>query len=167
VAYDGPKATAVTAANSTAETADEKEEDTMSAVENKITLQRIFAELAKGNAQPFVEGMADDFSWTITGATKWSRKFDGKKAVTEELLPALRARLVPPIITVAHRFIADEDYVAVEARGKNTSREGIPYNNSYCFVFRLAGGKLQELTEYLDTELVTAVFGDSGFVFSR
>ena len=60
----------------------------------------------------------------------------------------------------AHRFIADEDYVVVEARGRNTTKDGVPYNNIYCYVFHLANGKLQEMTEYLDTELVTAALGD-------
>ena len=44
----------------------------------------------------------------------------------------------------------------VEARGDNVTKAGLPYNNNYCFVFRLAGGKLAEVTEYMDTELVTA-----------
>jgi ketosteroid isomerase-like protein len=64
------------------------------------------------------------------------------------------------ITTIAHRFIAEGDHVVVEARGSNVTKAGVPYNNTYCFVFRLAGGKLAELTEYMDTELVTAVLGD-------
>ena len=57
----------------------------------------------------------------------------------------------------ATRFIADEDCVVVEARGKNTTKGGNAYDNAYCYVFRLANGKLVEMTEYLDTELVTSV----------
>ena len=129
------------------------------AAENKRLMQYIFSELSKGNSQAFVDSMADDFSWTITGTTKWSKKYDGKRAVTHELLGALLTRLVPPIIVEAHRFIADEDYVVVEARGRNTTKDGVPYNNVYCYVFRLADGKLQEMTEYMDTELVTAALG--------
>jgi ketosteroid isomerase-like protein len=72
-------------------------------------------------------------------------------------------RKMDRITTVAHRFIADGDHVAVEARGANTTRAGARYDNSYCFVFRLADGKLAEVTEYMDTELVTAVLGDPGF----
>lgn len=132
----------------------------MSAAENKQLLQKIFAELGKGNSRPFVESMADDFNWTITGTTKWSRKFAGKETVLTELFGALRTKLNVPITTIAQRFIADEDYVAVEARGKNTTTDGKPYNNAYCFVFRLSGGKLQEVTEYLDTEMVTSALGD-------
>src|SRR5215470_7906534 len=133
---------------------------TMTAPENKKLMQHIFAELAQGNSLPFVESMTDDFSWTVTGTTKWSRKYDGKRAVLDDLFGALLARVKPPIIVEALRFIADEDYVAVEARGRNTTKKGLPYNNRYCFVFRLADGKLKELTEYLDTELVTLALGD-------
>jgi len=132
----------------------------MSATDNKKLMQHIFAELANGNSRPFVDSMADDFSWTITGTTKWSKTYAGKQAVIGELLAGLQAALNPPIRLVADRILADEDHVVVEARGLNTTRKGKPYNNRYCFVFRLSGGKLQELTEYLDTELVTSAFGD-------
>jgi len=132
----------------------------MSAADNKKLMQHIFAELANGNSRPFVDSMADDFSWTITGTTKWSKTYAGKQSVIGELLAGLQAALNPPIRLVADRILADEDHVVVEARGLNTTRKGKPYNNRYCFVFRLSGGKLQELTEYLDTELVSSAFGD-------
>ena len=131
----------------------------MSTAENKKLMQQIFAELAKGNARPFVDSMADDFTWTISGSTNWSRKYTGKQSVIKELFGELQARLRPPIITAAHNFIADEDCVDVEAQGSNTTKDGRPYNNSYCFVFRLAGGKLRHVTEYMDTQLATTALG--------
>jgi len=133
----------------------------MSAIENKKLLQHIFSELAKGNSRPLVESMADDFNWTVTGTTRWSKTYAGKQAVLEGVLAPLRERLTPPIIVVGDRFIADEDYVVVEARGQNMTKRGVPYNNMYCFVFRVANGKLLEVTEYMDTQLITAVLGDS------
>ena len=48
----------------------------------------------------------------------------------------------------------------VEARGNNVTKAGAPYQNTYCNVFRVSGGRLKELTEYMDAELVTAVLGD-------
>ena len=131
----------------------------MSAAENKKTMQQIFAELAKGNSRPFVDRMADDFKWTIAGSTQWSRTYAGKRAVIKELFGELQARLTPPIVTTAHNFISDEDCVAVEARGSNTTKDGRSYNNNYCFVFRLAGGKLQQVTEYMDTQLAITALG--------
>ena len=131
----------------------------MSTAGNKQLMQEIFAALAQSNAKPFVDAMADDFRWTMHGQNKWAKTYDGKAVVIGELFPALR-RKMDRITTVAQRFIADGDYVAVEARGANVTRAGAPYNNTYCFVFRIADGKLAEVTEYMDTELVAAVLGD-------
>ena len=134
----------------------------MSAATNKQLLQDIFAALARSDAKPFVDAMAEDYRWTMHGQNQWARTYDGKAAVVGDLFPALR-RKMDRVTTIAHRFIADGDHVAVEARGSNTTKSGARYDNSYCFVFRLAEGKLAELTEYMDTELVTAVLGDPGF----
>ena len=132
----------------------------MSVSANKQLLQDIFAELSKGNAKLFVESMDDDFRWTVMGNTKWSRTYEGKTTVLTELFGELRARVDGNITTTALRFIAENDIVVVEARGSNTTKTGKPYNNNYCFIFRVSDGKLKEVTEYLDTELVTSTLGD-------
>jgi ketosteroid isomerase-like protein/pimeloyl-ACP methyl ester carboxylesterase len=122
-------------------------------------MQRIYSGLEEGGGKLFVESMADDFCWTITGTTSWSGTYRGKQAVLTELLAPLLSRFAEGYTSTAHRFIAEGDYVVVESRGRVTTREGRPYNNTYCLVFRISGGKLQEVTEYLDTELVTAALG--------
>jgi len=131
----------------------------MSAAENKQLMQRICSELSKGNGKPFVESLADDFCWTVTGSTKWSGTYRGKQAVLTELMGPLFSQFADQYTNTAHRFIAEDDYVVVECRGRVTTKAGIPYNNTYCWVCRIADGKLQELTEYLDTELLTSALG--------
>jgi uncharacterized protein len=132
----------------------------MVAEENKKLMEQIFAGLANGDSRLLVESMADDFRWTVSGSTKWSKTYEGKQAVLSELFGALRPRIAGRMRTTGFRFIAENDYVVVEARGNDLTTEGKPYNNSYCFVFRLAAGKLKEVTEYMDTALVEAVLDD-------
>ena len=131
----------------------------MGAAENKQLVQQIFVGLSTGDSRLFVDSMADDFRWNVSGTTKWSKTYDGKRAVLTELFGTLRSRIDGQIRTTGSRFIAEGDFVVVEARGNNTTKEGKPYNNAYCFVFRVEGGKLKEVTEYMDTELVTAALG--------
>src|SRR5712692_4281675 len=128
----------------------------MSAAENKRLLQQVFSEMEKGNSRPWVEIMADDVRWTVIGTTRWSKTYEGKQSVLTDLLGVLRSRLADRMTMSAHRFIAEDDHVAVEARGRATTKDGRPYNNTYCLICRMAGGKVKELTEYVDTELVTA-----------
>ena len=132
----------------------------MSTAENKQLLQQVFAEMAKGNGRALVEIMADDVAWTVSGSAKWARTYQGKRAVIDELLKPLGKRFATPYRATAKRILADGDCVVVESQGEATTTDGKPYNNRYCFVFRLAGGKVREITEYMDTELVTAAIGD-------
>ena len=126
----------------------------MTASENKQLMQEIFSELAKGNGKPFVDCMAEDFCWTITGTTPWSRTYSGKKTVIDELLRPLFAQFATRYTNSAQRIIAEHDIVVVECRGAVMTKTGVPYNNTYCYVCRMADGQLKELTEYFDTELV-------------
>jgi ketosteroid isomerase-like protein len=132
----------------------------MSAQSNKELLQRIFAELAVGNSRPLVEAMADDFRWVVAGSSRWSRTFAGKQAVLTQLFPVLRHRIADRVRTEATRFVADGDVVVVEARGHNTTRDGVPYNNNYCMIYTVRDGRLHELVEYMDTELALKALGD-------
>jgi uncharacterized protein len=124
---------------------------------NKLFIEHIFAELAKGNRRPFADAMAEDFCWIITGSTAWSRTYRGKAAVRAELIEPLFAQFAGEYSNSAQRFIADEDHVVVQCRGKVMTKRGEAYNNSYCYVIRLAGGQMRELTEYMDTALIERV----------
>lgn len=123
---------------------------------NKQLMRTIFDELSRGNSRPFVDCLADDVSWTVMGRTRWSKTYRGKPAVLGELLGPLGARLADRYRATAERVLADGDFVVVQARGQAVTKEGLPYNNEYCFVYRIEGGRIKEVTEYLDTELVTS-----------
>jgi uncharacterized protein len=126
----------------------------MTTAQNKKILQDIFAETAKGNGRPFVAALAEDVTWTIMGSTSWSRRYRGKKAVLTELLGPLNAQLANGNTITAHRFIAEGDQVVVEGRGRNTTKTGKPYQNAYCWVFRLSEGQVVDIVEYTDTALI-------------
>ncbi len=126
----------------------------MNASDNKRIMQGVFDELAKGNGRPFGELMAEDFCWHITGTTPWSRSYRGRETVRKELLEPLYAQFAGPYTNTAQRILADEDCVVVECRGKVSTTAGKRYDNTYCFVIRMEDGRMKELTEYLDTQLV-------------
>ncbi|WP_315834570.1 nuclear transport factor 2 family protein [Bradyrhizobium prioriisuperbiae] len=132
----------------------------MSSTDNKQLLQEIFEGLANRDGTLFIDSMTPECRWTTIGTGKWSGTFEGKPAILRDLLGPLRERLAERSKTVAQRFIVDGDFAAVEARGHNVTKAGAPYRNEYCFVFRFSGGKIAEVTEYSDTELISAVLGD-------
>ncbi len=131
----------------------------MGAAENKKLVQDMFAELSKGNAEAFLGNMADDVRFTIIGSTKYSGTCNGKQELISNVLQPLTSQLEGGLEIAVDNLIADGDHVVMQGRGKSIAKNGKSYNNTYAQVFRIANGKVQEVTEYLDTELVTSVFG--------
>jgi uncharacterized protein len=130
----------------------------MNSAANKHLMQSIFSELSKGNGQPFVEAMRDDFSWSISGQGPWGRTWSGKASVRGELFRPLFAQFATPYRNTGLRFYADGDAVIVECKGNVTTLSGQRYDNDYCYVCRFAeDGKLVALTEYMDTALAERV----------
>lgn len=127
------------------------------AAKNRGVLQHAFAETAKGNGRPFVEMMADDVVWTIIGTTSWSRRYSGKQAVIRDLPGPLAANFDGPNIVTAERFIVEGDLAVVEGRNHSTTRRGEAYANRYSWTFRFHAGKVAEITEYTDTDLIARV----------
>ena len=131
----------------------------MRVVENKQLVERIFAEQSQGNTQVLLDSLADDVHWTIIGKTKFSGTYHNKQEVLDKLFGRLGPELDGVLKVTADRLIAEDDCVAIQGRGEAITNTGKSYNNTYCWVYRIVNGKVQEITEYLDTELVTEAFG--------
>jgi uncharacterized protein len=129
----------------------------MGAAENKEVVRKLRE--AKG-LDAMLATMADDVRWTIMGATKFSHVMNGKQEIVDKLLKPITAELESMGSTITDNVIAEGDYVVVQqhATGRKT-KTGKPYNNQYCLVYKVIGDRIKEITEYLDTELVTSAFG--------
>ena len=134
-----------------------QKENPMISKENKELVRHIFAEIGKGNHQPFLDAVAEDFTLTCIGTTPVSGTYKGIKKVGEEFIAPVMASFETPPTLVVDKIIAEDDFVVVVAHGEGgVAKNGVAYNNTYCHVWRLQDGKLVESTEYLDTALVNA-----------
>jgi len=129
----------------------------MSAAENKQLLRTAFDAWATGDIRPLLAAMADDVTWTVSGHNSWSGTFRGKDSVRRDLLGPLGAQFFLDALAPRDRFVAEDDVVVVETRGSVATKTGARYDNEYCFVFRLEDGRIREITEYMDTQLVAEV----------
>ena len=123
---------------------------------NRAIVTGIMEALSRGERQPFGDAMADDFTWHMMGTTAWSGTFSGKADVRQRLTGPLFTQFGTRYTNTPKRILADGDFVVVERRGEVTTKTGKPYCNTYCLVIRMRDSKMVELTEYLDTELVSS-----------
>lgn len=127
---------------------------------NKEIITYIITELSKGNDEPLIESMAEDMQWNWKGSGQWSKSFIGKTEVLNDLWQNVRTTIKQPFEVIVHRIIADGESVVVEMTGRNTTTTEKSYNNNYCWICRIRDGKLHEINEYMDTELVTRAFNN-------
>jgi uncharacterized protein len=135
------------------------EKPPMSAIANKKLVQQVYTDSANRSGTTFVDNLADDACWVVTGQYSWSHEFRGRAAILDGLMGHFRSFFAERPRTVAFNFIADGDYVAIEARGDNVTKAGLRYDNQYCMIWRIENGKIREIKEYCDSTLVERVLG--------
>ena len=125
----------------------------------KLRVQEVMDAMSQGRVGPLFDAMAEDVTWRWMGVNQWSRTFEGKQLVVATLFGGAAETLSPSSSVEVRCIHADGDCVVVEHSGRNELPDGRRYDNNYCWVFRFEEGLIQEVREYMDTQLVTETFG--------
>jgi ketosteroid isomerase-like protein len=131
----------------------------MNSIDNKQAVVNAYASMAAGDPAHYLDLLSDDVSITMFGDHRFARTFKGKTDIYNNLFGPIREILDGTIRMNLTNVAAENDTVVVEAQGEARTKDGRNYSNTYCFVFKLANGKITESREYMDTQLVKATFG--------
>ncbi len=131
----------------------------MTPEERKAIIAGVFEAFAVGDGEPLMKMIDDDIKWTIIGNTKFSATYRGKEDLGKRLLGPLSGLIEGHLHITLDNMIAEDDFVVAQGRGESNTVAGGTYNNTYCWVYRWSGDKVVEITEYLDTEVLTASYG--------
>jgi ketosteroid isomerase-like protein len=126
---------------------------------NKQIVLKGYAALKAGDVNGYFDSMAEDVTITYFGNHLFTGTYRGKADIMANYVPLLLARLDGPIKISVTNAIAEGDQVFVEAQGESRTKDGLSYNNLYGIVLKLRSGKIAEIREYMDTELVKNIFG--------
>lgn len=122
--------------------------------QNKQVVNNAFEQADKGNVEGFLNALSDDFKWITIGSTEVSGTYD-TKGLLEVYFPKIMASFESMPIIVPDRLIAEDDYVIRLGHGEGgVAKNGMVYNNTYCFVIQVKDGKIKEIKEFCDTDLV-------------
>lgn len=131
----------------------------MSIESNKRLVREAYGAISAGDVKGFMSRVADDVEWYFIGTHRFAGTLKGKDAIVKQLFEPLGAALTGPIVLEIKQLIAEGDKVVAEIQGRATHKDGKAYDNTYCIVLTIHDDKIREMREYLDTELVTEVFG--------
>lgn len=124
---------------------------------NRQIVLDAFAAWAEGDGGAVFALLTDDVRWTVIGSTAISGTYTSRQAFLEQAAGRLGAKLAGAIAPRVVGVIAEGDLVVVQWEGRAETKSGRPYHQVYCWVMRLAGGRVTEGTAYLDTQLIAEV----------
>ena len=131
----------------------------MSVETNKQLITEAWDCISVDDIDGFFSRLTDDVTWTFTGSHRFAGTYTGRDELVTELFAPLGEVLEGGIKVQIDTLTGEGDRVVMEAHGEAVSKSGQPYNNKYCLVITVTDGKIAQVREYLDSELVTAVFG--------
>jgi ketosteroid isomerase-like protein len=124
----------------------------------RALVTRLFAAYEQGDSRPLFDHVADDVRWTIAGTNPLSGDYRSKREFLAATYERLAAVLKEPVRPEVRRIVADADVAVVQWHGRATSVVDRPYDNDYCWIMRLDGDRIVEVTAYFDGGLVDELF---------
>ena len=121
-------------------------------------VRRIFAGLEHGDGGAFFSHVADNVDWTVMGthplAGHYNSKADFRAGTFSKLAKVLPGGVQ---LEVTHAFVSG-DIAVVELVSRATARNGMRFDNHYCWTVRFEGDTIVEVRAYLDSALVAELF---------
>ncbi len=121
--------------------------------ENRETIRAAFDAWQRGSGA-ITQVFAPDMVWHIEGRSAVAGTYRDRRSFVSQVLEPFGARFErgEPFRPLALRsIVADGDAVVVVWDGRGVANDGRPYENSYAWVMRLAGGFVVEGTAFFDS----------------
>jgi ketosteroid isomerase-like protein len=129
---------------------------------NKSLVSDRFEAWAQGNGSPF-ELLADDASWTIEGGSVASKTYVGRETFLREVIRPFNARMSVGLKPTVRTLCADGDVVVIFFDARGTARDGMPYANTYFWLFEMHDVRQYRIQRFLVASLSGRAVGN----FSR
>jgi ketosteroid isomerase-like protein len=125
------------------------------------SVRKIFSGLENGDGASFFEHVADNVDWTVMGTHPLAGHYSSKNAFREGTFARLDKVLPKGTqLTVEHLMVQGDEAV-VELRSLATAKNGMRFDNYYCWVVYFQGDSIVRVRAYLDSALVARLFEEN------
>ena len=118
----------------------------------------IFKSLIAGNGSEFFAHVANDVDWTVEGTHPLAGHYHSKADFLAHTFEKLTKVLPEGTQLEVQHILVSGDWAVVELRSLATARNGLRFDNRYCWVCRFSADKIVEVRAYLDSALVALLF---------
>ena len=129
-----------------------------------ITTERvreIFKGLENGDGAAFFEHVADNVDWVVEGTHPLAGHYLSKKAFIEGTFTKLGKVLPQGAQLHIENVIVQDNQAVVELHSLATAKNGMRFDNRYCWVVYFKGGVIARVRAYLDSAMVARLFEEN------
>ena len=129
-----------------------------------ITMDRvreIFKGLESGDGAAFFDRVADDVDWTVMGTHPLAGHYLSKRAFIAGTFAKLGQVLPNGAQLRTEHLIVKDDQSVVELHSFATAKNGMRFDNRYCWVVHFRKGVIVRVRAYLDSAMVTQLFQEN------
>ena len=124
-------------------------------------VREIFRGLETGSGEAFFEHVADDVDWTVMGTHPLAGHYLSKQAFREGTFAKLGIVLPKGAQLHVEQVLVDGNEAAVELHSLAIARDGMRFDNRYCWIVSFKDELIVRVRAYLDSALVTRLFAEN------
>lgn len=129
---------------------------------NKETVRGIFSHLESGAGDKFFEHVADNVDWTVEGTHPLAGRYHSEQGFYNNTFARLNKVLPGGTQLRVENVLIDGNWAVVELRSYATAKNGMRFDNKYCWVIRFDEQKMiVEVRAYLDSALVQELMDEN------
>lgn len=117
---------------------------------NRKVVAQAFDNWAAGGTTFFQDVIAPEVIWTIKGSSPVAGTYRSRDDFLKRAVAPFAARLSSPVRPTVKNIWADHNDVIVHWDGVATAADGVPYRNSYVWIFRMTNLRATEVVAFLD-----------------
>jgi ketosteroid isomerase-like protein len=121
-------------------------------------VREIFKGLENGDGDAFFEHVAVDVDWMVMGSHPLAGHYRSKRAFKDATFSKLGKVLPNGAQLRVTNVIVVHNAAVVELVSDATARNGMRFDNHYCWVTRFDGNTIVEVRAYLDSAMVAELF---------
>ena len=124
-------------------------------------VRAIFKGLENGDGAAFFEHVADNVDWIVEGTHPLAGHYFSKKAFIEGTFAKLSQVLPNGAQLHVEDLLVKDNEAVVELHSLATAKNGLRFDNRYCWVVYFLDGVIVRVRAYLDSAMVARLFEEN------
>jgi hypothetical protein len=124
-------------------------------------VREVFKGLETGDGEHFFQHVASDVDWTVMGTHPLAGHYPSKAAFVAGTSAKLGKVLPEGAQLRVEHLIVTDDAAVVELKSWANARNGMRFDNRYCWVVYFREGVIVRVRAYLDSAMVAQLFQEN------